>query len=159
MEAVANSRSKSWYPHMFCDVFIQQVVDSGNPAPYSTAVIEYRGSKITRIPTCWRPPGTYTRKVSKKGVIKEVTNTYKRGPMEHIMLVLSVKEELDHERCTGGKQRERLKEFGRKKKLKIEAETTASERGLQDYLAAANKVAGAGAAAPARGGAGSSSGS
>ena len=48
MEAVANSRSKSWYPHMFCDVFIQQVVDSGNPAPYSTAVIEYRGSKITR---------------------------------------------------------------------------------------------------------------
>ena len=153
MEAVCNSRSKSWYPHQFCDVFIQQVEDSGNPSPCSTAVIEYRGSKITRIPTCWRPPGTYTRKISRAGAVREIQNTYKRGPMEHILLVLSVKEELDHERNSGGVQHKRLMETGRAKKMKIETDHIQSDPGLEDYLAAANNLAGTAAATGGGGGA------
>ena len=143
LEAVSNSRCKAWYPHNFRDVIFQQFEEYGNPNQSSTASIEYRGSRITGIKTSWRTTTeSESRKYSRGGVIKESKAKYGRGPMEHILLVLAVTEDIKHDSQRGGAERLRIETTGRAKRLKIEpsSATVVSE---ETYVAAAKAYANA----------------
>ena len=142
LEAVANSRCKAWYPHNFRDVIFQQFMEHGNPAQSSTASIEYRGARITSIKTSWRTPVTSeVRKVSRGGVIREVRAKYGRGPMEHMMLVLAVTEDLKHDKQRGGVARKRIETTGRAKRCKIEPNSVEMAE-TSHFVAAAQAYAG-----------------
>lgn len=144
---MSNSRSNAWYPHNFRDVIFQQFEEHGNPSASSTASIEYRGARITGIKTCWRTPvESETRKMSRDGVITEVKAKYGRGPMEHIMLVLAVSEDVKHDKTRGGLQRARIETTGRAKRMKIEP-TNVTMAETSDYVATCHSCAG-----PARAG-------
>ena len=48
LEAISNSRHKSWYMHNFVKVLTRQVALDGEIYQHGTAAIEFRGARITR---------------------------------------------------------------------------------------------------------------
>ena len=48
LEAISNSRHKSWYMHNFTKVLTRQIAEDGEILQHGTAAIEFRGARITR---------------------------------------------------------------------------------------------------------------
>ena len=86
-------------------------------------LIESRGARIKRVMNVnWRGSSSkpYQRKAERAGRITKFTSTYRSSPTLHIMRMLASQEELFH--SGKGRGAARLKESGRFRKVKIEAD-------------------------------------
>lgn len=125
-EAVCNGRHKSWYLHLFVYVVPRQVERYGNLWDYSTAALESRGARIKRTKVSWRSYSAEPKECSKEraGRVTKFKHTYRSSPTLQILRMIASAEELYH----NGKRRgaTRLKETGRFKKMKLEADHSRS---------------------------------
>ena len=148
MEAVSNSRHKSWYIHNWALVLPRQIGDKGDIWQASTAANEFRGARITRTRAiCWRPCATTldgVRKVKRGDRIETFKQTYKSNPMEQMLRSLAAREERANDFSRGGKAAARMKASGRSTNVKIETSAGIVASSMDAFLAGVNRVAGMG---------------
>ena len=124
-EGVCNGRHKSWYLHLFVYVVPRQIAKYGELWPFSTSALESRGARIKRVRNvCWRGYSSkpYERKAERQGRVTKFKQAYRSSPTLHILRMLASQEELFH--AGKGRGAARLKESGRFRKVKIEADHT-----------------------------------
>ena len=146
LEAVSNSRHKSWYVHNWCLVLTRQIGDKGDVWQPSTAANEFRGSRITRTRAiCWRPTAISldgVRKIKRGDRIETFKQTYRSNPMEQMLRSLAAREERANDASRGGKATLRMQQTGRASNVKIEPSTGIVASSMGDFLMEVNRLAG-----------------
>ena len=150
-EGVCTSRHRSWYLHLFVYVVPRQIERYGDLWPFSTAAIEGRGARIKRVKVSWR---SYSDKpmvcrAERRGRVSTFKRSYKSSPTIQILRMIAAAEELAHN--GKGRGAARLKETGRFKKVKIEADHSNADsyemdpfKALSSFLSDADVLAGEG---------------
>ena len=148
MEAVSNSRHKSWYIHNWALLLPRQIGDKGDVWQASTAANEFRGARITRTRAiCWRPCAASlggTRKIKRGDRIEIFKQRYGSNPMEQMLRSLAAREERANDFSRGGTAAARMKASGRVTNVKIEPSTGIVASSMDAFLAEVNRVAGMG---------------
>ena len=148
-ESVCSGRHRSWYLHLFVYIVPRQIERYGDLWPFSTAALEGRGARIKRVRVCWRGYSDKPMicKAERQGRVTSFKRSYRSAPTIQILRMITAAEELYHD--GKGRGASRLKNTGRFKKVKIEADHSSTDtyemdpfKALSSFLADVNVVSG-----------------
>ena len=145
LEAISNSRHKSYYMHNFFFLLTRQIAIDGEIYQHGTAAIEFRGARITRQKVCWRSlvAGTSERGIKRGDKIEKFKQRYNSCPMQQLLRNICALEEKRHGEVT--LQGQRLSTTGRAMKVKMEPSSGYQAATTEMMLLAMNSAAGMGA--------------